>query len=121
MGWEVYPDGLYHFLKRTHEDYTHGLPLYVTENGMAAPDVVENGAVYDPHRIDFLDGHLDSVRRAVAEGVPVKGYYVWSLMDNYEWSLGYEKRFGLVHVDFDSLRRTPKASYHALAAALSRS
>ena len=121
MGWEVYPDGLYHFLKRTHEDYTRGLPLYVTENGMAAPDVVENGAVYDPHRIDYLDGHLASVRRAIAEGVPVKGYYVWSLMDNYEWSLGYEKRFGLVHVDFDSLRRTPKASYHALAAALSRS
>jgi beta-glucosidase len=121
MGWEIYPDGLHHFLRRTHEDYTKGLPLYVTENGMAAPDVVENGAVYDPHRIDYLDGHLASVRRAIAEGVPVKGYYVWSLMDNYEWSLGYEKRFGLVHVDFDSLRRTPKASYHALAAALSRS
>ncbi|MGI1661645.1 GH1 family beta-glucosidase [Palleronia sp. KMU-117] len=121
MGWEVYPEGLHHFLRRTHEDYTHGLPLYVTENGMAAPDVIENGAVFDPHRIDYLDAHLASVRKAIAEGVPVKGYFVWSLMDNYEWALGYEKRFGLVHVDFDSLRRTPKASYHALAAALRRS
>jgi beta-glucosidase len=121
MGWEIYPEGLHHFLRRTHEDYTHGLPLYVTENGMAAPDVIENGAVFDPHRIDYLDAHLDSVRKAIAEGVPVKGYFVWSLMDNYEWALGYEKRFGLVHVDFDSLQRTPKASYHALAAALRRS
>ncbi len=120
MEWEIYPDGLKHFLKRTHEDYTHGLPLYVTENGMASYDTVENGAVYDPARMDFLDAHLAKVREAIAEGVPVAGYYTWSLMDNYEWSLGYDKRFGLVHVDFDTLARTPKASYHALAVALSR-
>jgi beta-glucosidase len=120
MGWEIYPEGLKHFLKRTHEDYTRGLPLYVTENGMASWDSVENGAVHDPARMDFLDAHLAKVREAVAEGVPVAGYFTWSLMDNYEWSLGYEKRFGLIHVDFDTLARTPKASYHALARALSR-
>jgi beta-glucosidase len=120
MEWEIYPEGLKHFLKRTHEDYTHGLPLYVTENGMASYDTLENGAVYDPARMDFLDAHLAKVREAIAEGVPVAGYYTWSLMDNYEWSLGYDKRFGLIHVDFDTLARTPKASYHALARALSR-
>jgi beta-glucosidase len=120
MEWEIYPEGLKHFLMRTHEDYTHGLPLYVTENGMASYDTVENGAVYDPARMDFLDAHLAKVREAIAEGVPVAGYYTWSLMDNYEWSLGYDKRFGLIHVDFDTLARTPKASYHALARALSR-
>jgi beta-glucosidase len=120
MGWEIYPDGLLHFLRRVHEDYTRGLPLYVTENGMAAPDEVAGGTVDDPHRIAFLEAHLDRVRPAIAEGVPVAGYFVWSLLDNYEWALGYEKRFGLVHVDFDSLKRTPKASYHALSAALSK-
>ncbi|MCB1333305.1 MAG: beta-glucosidase [Roseivivax sp.] len=120
MDWEIYPDGLYNFLTRTRRDYTGDLPLYVTENGMASPDVVTDGAVDDQPRIDYLNQHLEAVRRAMAEGVPVKGYTVWSLMDNYEWSLGYEKRFGLVHVDFDTLERTPKASYHAMKAALNR-
>lgn len=121
MGWEIYPDGLYHFLKRTHEDYTNGLPLYVTENGMANPDVIENGVIDDRVRIAYLNAHLRRVRLAISEGVPVRGYFTWSLLDNYEWALGYEKRFGLIHVDFDSLQRTPKASYHALAAALTKS
>jgi beta-glucosidase len=120
MDWEVYPDGLGFFLRRTHEDYTKGLPLYVTENGMASWDRVEHGAIQDPARIDYLEQHLAKVREAIAEGVPVAGYFTWSLMDNYEWALGYDKRFGLVHVDFDTLARTPKASYHALAQALSR-
>lgn len=118
MGWEIYPDGLYHFLTRIARDYTGDLPLYVTENGMAAPDVVEGGAVADPHRISYYREHLAAVQRALAEGAPVKGYICWSLMDNYEWALGYEKRFGLVHVDFDSLQRTPKASYLAWKDAL---
>ena len=108
MGWEIYPDGLYRFLKRTAQDYTGDLPLIVTENGLAAPDVLENGHVRDPDRTAFIDDHLAAVTRAIAEGVPVHGYYIWSLLDNYEWALGYEKRFGLVHVDFDSLVRTPK-------------
>lgn len=120
MGWEIYPEGLRLFLERTHRDYTGELPLYVTENGMAAADGLAGGAVEDPARSAYLDQHLDAVRAAIAAGVPVAGYFVWSLLDNYEWSLGYEKRFGLVHVDFESLRRTPKASYHALSRALAR-
>ncbi|SFE74151.1 GH1 family beta-glucosidase [Roseivivax sediminis] len=118
MDWEIYPEGLYRFLKRTAEDYTGDLPLFVTENGMAAPDVIDGGGVDDPNRIAFLDDHMDAIRRAQAEGVPVAGYFIWSCFDNYEWALGYEKRFGLVHVDFETLERTPKASWHALRAAL---
>ena len=120
MDWEIYPDGLYKFLKRTKEEYTGDLPILVTENGLASPDKLTNGQVDDPDRIDYINQHLAAVRRAIAEGVPVKGHFIWSLLDNYEWSLGYEKRFGLVHVDFDSMTRTPKASYHALKAALSQ-
>lgn len=115
MGWEIYPEGLGHFLRSTAAEFTAGLPLYVTENGMANADALSGGTVNDDARIAYIDAHLAEVRAAAADGVPVAGYYVWSLMDNYEWSLGYEKRFGLVHVDFDSLQRTPKASYHALA------
>ncbi|WP_099827443.1 GH1 family beta-glucosidase [Oceaniglobus indicus] len=120
MDWEIFPDGLYSFLKRTHDGYTRGLPLYVTENGMANPDRLVNGAVNDQGRIDYLNAHIAKVKQAVDEGIPVKGYFTWSLMDNYEWSRGYDQRFGLVHVDFDSLQRTPKASYHAMKAALAR-
>lgn len=120
MGWEIYPDGLLHFLTRVDRDYTRGLPLYVTENGMASADVIRDGVIDDQPRIDYLDAHVAKVRQALDAGVPVKGYFTWSLLDNYEWALGYDKRFGLVHVDFDSLERTPKASYHALARALAR-
>lgn len=115
MGWEIFPEGLHHFLTWTHENYTKGLPLLVTENGMANPDIVDEP---DTVRIDYLDAHLDAVKRAIAKGVPVEGYTFWSLLDNYEWTLGYEKRFGLIHVDFETLDRTPKASYHALKSAL---
>jgi beta-glucosidase len=120
VGWEIYPEGLEFFLKRTHAEYTKGLPLFVTENGMANADVLVDGAVPDFARIDYVNAHLDAVRRAILAGVPVQGYYLWSLMDNYEWTHGYEKRFGMVHVDFETLQRTPKASYHALARALAR-
>ncbi|MDV2967992.1 GH1 family beta-glucosidase [Nitratireductor aquimarinus] len=120
MDWEIYPDGLHHFITWAHENYTKGLPIYVTENGMAAPDRLSAGQFDDPARIDFLNRHLGAVRRALDEGAPVKGYIVWSLLDNYEWALGYEKRFGLVHVDFETLERTPKASWHALGRALKR-
>jgi beta-glucosidase len=112
MGWEIYPDGLRDFLIRNATEYSGDLPIHVTENGMANPDTV---GTPDDARIDYLDKHLRAVQAAITAGAPVAGYYVWSLMDNYEWSLGYEKRFGLVHVDFDSLARTPKASYQALA------
>lgn len=117
MGWEIYPEGLAHFLTFARDNYTGDLPLYVTENGMANPDTLDQP---DTARIDYLNAHLAAAQGAMAQGVPLKGYFIWSLMDNYEWSLGYQKRFGLVHVDFDSLQRTPKASYHALARALAR-
>jgi beta-glucosidase len=121
MGWEIYPDGLYNFLTRTARDYTGDLPLFITENGMANADVIAaDGSVQDQIRIDYFDSHLAAVHRAISEGVPVDGYFAWSLMDNYEWALGYEKRFGLIHVDFETLKRTPKASYHALKAAWER-
>jgi len=120
MGWEVYPRGLTDFLLRTARNYTGELPLYVTENGMANADVLQHGAVADPERINYLNQHLHATLEAIRQGAPVKGYFAWSLLDNYEWSLGYEKRFGLVHVDFDSLERTPKQSYFALQAALRR-
>jgi beta-glucosidase len=120
MGWEIYPDGLHGFLTRMARDYVGDLPLYVTENGMANADEVAGGMVDDAVRTDFLFGHLGATRRAIAEGANVKGFFYWSLLDNYEWAEGYEKRFGLVHVDYASQVRTPKASYHALARALGR-
>lgn len=120
VGWEIYPEGLAFFLRRAHRDYTKGLPLYITENGMANADVLRGNRVEDPVRTAYLADHLQAVRQVIAEGVPVAGYYTWSLMDNYEWTHGYDMRFGMVHVDFETLQRTPKASYHALAAALAR-
>ncbi len=120
MGWEIYPDGLHGFLTRMSRDYVGDLPIYVTENGMANADKLEDGAVTDGIREDYLFAHLAATRRAIADGANVKGFFYWSLLDNYEWAEGYEKRFGLVHVDFDSLKRVPKSSYHALARALAR-
>ncbi|MCR8723947.1 GH1 family beta-glucosidase [Frigidibacter sp. ROC022] len=118
-GWEIYPDGLYHFLMRAHEE-TGGLPIFVTENGMAWDDRIENGAVPDPEREAYIDRHLAAVRMALADGANVQGFFYWSLLDNYEWAEGYEKRFGLVHVDYETQVRTPKASYHHLARMLER-
>ena len=118
VGWEIYPQGLHHFITWAHENYTRGLPIHVTENGMASADQVEGAGVSDPDRIAYLDQHLGEVRRAIADGAPVESYFIWSLLDNYEWSQGYEKRFGLVHVDFDTLKRTPKSSMLALGEAL---
>ena len=115
MGWEIYPEGLEALILRTAKDYTGDLPLYVTENGMANRDAVPGE---DPERIAYLDAHLQAVRRALAAGAPVKGFTFWSLLDNYEWAFGYDKRFGLVHVDFETQVRTPRASFHALVRAL---
>ena len=89
------------------------LPLYVTENGAAYPDEVgPDGIVDDPERIAYIQQHLGAIKEAIDEGADVRGYYVWSLLDNFEWAYGFEKRFGLVRVDYDTLARTPKASYH---------
>lgn len=120
MGWEIYPDGLHHFLTRLSRDYVGDMPLYVTENGMAWDDTVENGAIYDPERISFVSDHFMAAKRAIEDGANVQGFFYWSLLDNYEWAFGYEKRFGMIHVDFETLKRTPKASYHALKSAIAR-
>lgn len=120
MGWEIFPQGLEGFLTRMARDYVGDLPLYVTENGMANADLVEDGAVNDRIREDFLFSHLAATRQAIEAGANVKGFFYWSLLDNYEWAEGYEKRFGLVHVDFASQKRVPKSSYHAYARAIAR-
>lgn len=120
MDWEIFPAGLGHFLQRVHADYATGLPIYVTENGMSNHDTVIDGEIADRQRIDYINAHMAQVLAALDQGIDVAGYFVWSLLDNYEWSLGYDKRFGLVHVDFETLQRTPKASYHALRSAISR-
>ncbi len=121
LGWEIYPEGLEGFLLRLSRDYVGGLPLYVTENGMAAPDASwRDGTVGDDDRIGYLDAHIAAARRAISRGANLKGYFVWSLLDNFEWAEGYAKRFGIVHVDYATMARTPKASYHALARALAR-
>jgi len=113
FGWPVVPDGLRETLVMLRRWYGGALPpLYVTENGCAYEDVPgPDGAVHDPDRIAFLDGHIRALAAAVAEGVPVAGYFLWSLMDNFEWGEGYTKRFGLVYVDYPTQRRTPKSSY----------
>jgi beta-glucosidase len=103
---------------RTKNDYTGDLPLFITENGMANADTLQNGSVYDPERIDFLNKHFEAVRRAIADGAPIEGFFVWSLLDNNEWALGYEKRFGRDPEAIETLQRTTKASYHALKSAL---
>jgi beta-glucosidase len=92
------------WLRTTYPDLP---PLYITENGLPAPDEAD-----DPQRIDYLRRCLRQVRGAIDAGMDIRGYYAWSLLDNLEWNHGYEPRFGLVHVDFDTLTRTPKASYH---------
>lgn len=117
MGWEIYPEGLQGFLTRLACDHVGDLPIYVTENGMAHADVV---GVDDCLRESFIAQHFRAAQQAMAAGCNLQGFFYWSLLDNYEWAEGYEKRFGLVHVDFDSLARTPKASYHALKRALAR-
>jgi beta-glucosidase len=113
FGWPVVPQGLTELLLAMQERYGDRLPpVYVTENGCAYDDEVDaDGRVEDPQRIDYLDGHLRAVGEAVDRGVDVRGYYTWSLLDNFEWAEGYTKRFGLVHVDFATQKRTPKASF----------
>lgn len=110
MGWTVDPSGLHDLLMRYTRD-APGLPLYVTENGAAYDDKPGlDGHVHDPERIAYLHAHLSAVRRAITDGADVRGYYLWSLMDNFEWAYGYGKRFGAVHVDYATLARTPKSS-----------
>ena len=113
LDWEIYPPGLTRILTWMRDRYGN-IPLYITENGGAFPDPdsAAHGVVDDPRRVSYLRTHLLAAHEAIAAGVDLRGYYAWSLLDNYEWSEGYSKRFGIVHVDFDTQQRTPKSSAH---------
>jgi beta-glucosidase len=114
MGWEIYPDGLHELLVRVWKDY-RPRAIYVTENGCAMPDQFdmrdEQGYIADPRRVDYLRRHFEAAARAIHDGVPLEGYFVWSFMDNFEWAEGYAKRFGLVYIDYPTQARVPKSSY----------
>jgi beta-glucosidase len=113
FGWAIAPDGLTEVLQQLQKRYGDRLPpLVISENGCAVDDVVDaDGVCDDAERVSFLAAHLDAVQAALDDGVDIRGFYAWSLLDNYEWAAGYTKRFGLVHVDYDTQRRTPKTSY----------
>ena len=119
MGWPVEPDVLTELLLRVHREYAPAR-VVITENGAAFEDVVrDDGFVEDAERLRYLASHLEAAAAAIAEGVPLIGYFAWSLLDNFEWAMGYGTRFGIVHVDFATQRRTLKASgqwYRALLA-----
>ena len=112
MGWPITPDGLYNLLTRWKRELGEQCPdIYITENGCAYDDGPNSdGEVNDLRRISYLEKHLDAAERAISDGVPLKGYYQWSLLDNFEWAFGYQKRFGIVHVDFETQKRTIKKS-----------
>lgn len=115
MGWNIDPDGMYDMLVRVHDNYPE-MPLFITENGIACADemVTEadgTKAVHDDKRIDYLTRHFDAARRAMEVGVDLRGYFVWSLLDNFEWAFGYTKRFGITYVDYETQERVPKDSF----------
>jgi beta-glucosidase len=110
MNWEIDAPGLFEVLRRVSREYTD-LPIYLTENGAAFEDVPDGaGRVEDQGRVDYFAQHLRACHQAITEGVPLRGYFAWSLLDNFEWGFGYTKRFGMVYVDYPTQRRTPKAS-----------
>jgi beta-glucosidase len=111
-GWELNPEGMYDLLKWINERY-RPLKIVITENGAACNDRVNTeGKVPDPNRIDYIARYLIQVNRAMNEGIPVKGYYVWCFCDNFEWNFGLSRRFGIIHVDFNTQKRTLKESAH---------
>jgi beta-glucosidase/6-phospho-beta-glucosidase/beta-galactosidase len=110
MGWEVHPDGLLDVIEMVHERAPE-LAVYVTENGAAyADEVAADGSVDDEERRRYFELHVDVCRQAVERGLPLRGYFAWSLLDNFEWAFGYSRRFGLVHVDYETQQRTVKKS-----------
>ena len=112
MGWEIFPNGLSNVLRRLNSDYSKRVPIHITENGMANAEKIKENDVDDKERIIFYLAHLKEIEALLGE-IPIKSYFAWSLLDNYEWAFGYQKRFGLVYVDYDDLQRIPKASYKA--------
>lgn len=118
MGWEVSPQGLQDILETLHRRYPDLPPIHITENGLSSADALRDGEIDDVQRQSYFKRHFDACSRAMAGGVDVRGYFAWSLLDNFEWAFGYDRRFGLVHVDFATQRRTPKRSALALAAFL---
>ncbi len=119
FNWPVAPDSLRDWLKIARQRYPNHPPIYITESGCAfglGPDA--NGVVDDQFRIDYLDVHLRAIAAAIEDGSDVRGYYTWSLMDNFEWAEGFTKRFGLVHIDYETLVRTPKRSFEWYAAVI---
>ncbi len=112
MGWEVVPEGLHDLLVRLNRDYAPSA-IYVTENGAAFADVRgHDGQIGDPERRAYLEAYIGAAERALADGVPLRGYFAWSLLDNFEWAWGYWKRFGLIFVDYATLERVPKGSFY---------
>jgi len=112
MGWEFYPQGISYFINRLHEEYNEKIPIYITENGMANNDEINSkGEIEDFDRIEYFQLHLQEILECINKGIPVKGYFAWSLLDNYEWSFGYDKRFGLIHMNYEDFSRKPKQSY----------
>ena len=109
MDWEFYPTGLSYFIKRISNEYNNQIPIYITENGMANNDELNaRNEVNDLDRVEYFHLHLQEILNCLKEGLNVKGYFAWSLLDNYEWAFGYSKRFGLVFVDFENFKRIPK-------------
>lgn len=108
--WIIYPQGLYDQIMRVKQDYPNYKKIYITENGLGYKDKFENNTVYDDARIDYVKRHLEVIADAITEGAVIKGYFIWSLMDVFSWSNGYEKRYGLFYVDFETQKRYPKKS-----------
>jgi beta-glucosidase/6-phospho-beta-glucosidase/beta-galactosidase len=112
MGWPETPHGLTDLLLWLQDRYPNLPPLYITENGCAFDDPLVDGEIHDDRRIEYFDEHLQATADAIRSGVDVRGHFAWSFLDNFEWAEGYGQRFGLVHVDFETLQRTPRQSAH---------
>ena len=119
MGWEIHPESLTTTLKQTQERLP-GVPLYITENGGAFPDVLVGGEIEDQDRVEYFQTHLDAALKAREDGVDLRGYFAWSLLDNMEWAHGLSKRFGLFHVNFETQKRTAKMSANFFRRLLAR-
>ena len=112
MGWEIFPEGLSKVIQSMIKKYSLNIPIHITENGMANKDEIAKETINDHERISFYYSHINEIKKLIDKKIPIKSYFAWSLLDNFEWAFGYSKRFGLVHVDFESQIRTPKKSWY---------